>query len=390
MPLSKMNNIGSNFFVQNDTESEDTQFAENQRIVETDVDIEQSPTPEEKRELLKKTKIVKQTWSIQEIYQKIKTQRLKLSPDYQRNEIWQNDKNTAFIESLYMGIIVPPIYVVEIPGADILEDSTYEVVDGKQRLTAINKFLTNQYQLTKKALEYYKDWFGGKLYSDIRDEYPDMTSEMLSSVLDIYVITANSPEFTKYDIFSRLNKGAEKLKVNEIRKAIYRSELLLIIDKFVSSYTLSENKEQKEEYESVFTPNDIKRYDDYGRFYSSIAFCIQSDLNESIVRNYNSRPRDMINHVLQKAQDKSISLLEEQVMHILDLTFQLKKKYLKIDGIDYIINSCIPFYKQEDLLMSKMENIISDEVISKSLEKSPATTSNVNLRLSRVKTILSE
>ncbi|WP_294629659.1 DUF262 domain-containing protein [uncultured Bacteroides sp.] len=385
-----MNNIGNNFFVQNDTESEDTQFAENQRIVETDVDIEQSPTSEEKRELLKKTKIVKQTWSIQEIYQKIKTQRLKLSPDYQRNEIWQNDKNTAFIESLYMGIIVPPIYVVEIPGADILEDSTYEVVDGKQRLTAINKFLTNQYQLTKKALEYYKDWFGGKLYSDIRDEYPDMTSEMLSSVLDIYVITANSPEFTKYDIFSRLNKGAEKLKVNEIRKAIYRSELLLIIDKFVSSYTLSENKEQKEEYESVFTPNDIKRYDDYGRFYSSIAFCIQSDLNESIVRNYNSRPRDMINYVLQKAQDKSISLLEEQVMHILNLTFQLKKKYLKIDGIDYIINSCIPFYKQEDLLMSKMENIISDEVISKSLEKSPATTSNVNLRLSRVKTILSE
>ena len=128
---------------------------------------------------------------------------MKLSPDYQRNEIWQNDKNTAFIESLYMGIIVPPIYVVEIPGADILEDSTYEVVDGKQRLTAINKFLTNQYQLTKKALEYYKDWFFGELYSDIRDEYPDMTSEILSSVLDIYVITTNSPEFTKMILFSQ-------------------------------------------------------------------------------------------------------------------------------------------------------------------------------------------
>ena len=120
-------------------DSEDVQFAENQPIVESDADAEQSPSSEEKRELLKKTKIVKQTWSIQEIYQKIKSMRLKLSPDYQRNEIWQNDKNTAFIESLYMGIIVPPIYVVEIPGADILEDSTYEVVDGKQRLTADRK-----------------------------------------------------------------------------------------------------------------------------------------------------------------------------------------------------------------------------------------------------------
>ena len=102
-------------------DSEDVQFAENQPIVESDADAEQSPSSEEKRELLKKTKIVKQTWSIQEIYQKIKSMRLKLSPDYQRNEIWQNDKNTAFIESLYMGIIVPPIYVVEIPGADILD-----------------------------------------------------------------------------------------------------------------------------------------------------------------------------------------------------------------------------------------------------------------------------
>ncbi len=382
--------MDKNIFTQYNTESEDAQFAENQPIVETDADIEQSPTSEEKRELLKKTKIVKQTWSIQEIYQKIKSLRLKLSPDYQRNEIWQNDKNTAFIESLYMGIIVPPIYVVEIPGADILEDSTYEVVDGKQRLTAINKFLTNQYQLTKKALEYYRDWFGGKIYSDIRDEYPDMTSEMLSSVLDIYVITANSPEFTKYDIFSRLNKGAEKLKVNEIRKAIYRSDLLLIIDKFVSSYTHSENDERKNEYESVFTPNDIKRYDDYGRFYSSIAFCAQSDLNECVVRNYNSRPRDMINYVLQKAQDKSIKFSESQVMRILNLTFQIKKKFLKVDGIDYIMNSCIPFYEQEELLMSKMEDIIGDYEISKSLEKSPATTSNVNLRLSRVKMILSK
>lgn len=379
-----------NSIEQYNTDFEDAQFAENQIITESETDTEQSPTSEEKRELLKKTKIVKQTWSIQEIYQKIKSMRLKLSPDYQRNEIWQNDKNTAFIESLYMGIIVPPIYVVEIPGADILEDSTYEVVDGKQRLTAINKFLTNQYQLTKKALEYYKDWFGGKSYLEIRDNHPDMTSEMLSSVLDIYVITANSPEFTKYDIFSRLNKGAEKLKVNEIRKAIYRSELLLIIDKFVDSYTHSENKKRKEEYESVFTANDIKRYDDYGRFYSSIAFCAQSDLEECIVKNYNSRPRDMINIVLQNAQNNTIGLSESQVMHILNMTFQLKKNYLKVEGIDYIINSCIPFYEQEELVLAKMDAIIKDAVITDSLKKSPATTSNVNLRLSRVKAILSE
>ena len=77
-------------------ETPDTQFAENQYI-DNDEDDPQVPSSEEKRLLLKKTKIVKQTWSIQEIYQKIKSGRLVLAPDYQRNEIWKTDKKTAFI-----------------------------------------------------------------------------------------------------------------------------------------------------------------------------------------------------------------------------------------------------------------------------------------------------
>ena len=183
-------------------EDVDVQLAENENI--DNIPEDPSNTYATKRELLAKTKIVKQTWSILEIYQKTKSGRLNLSPDYQRNNIWKIDKQTAFIESLFMGIIIPPIYVVEIPGTNMLEESSYEVVDGKQRLTTIKNFLTNEIALHEKALEYYTDWFGGKRYVDITSEYKELTNAMLSSVLDIYVITANSPEFTKYDIFSRL------------------------------------------------------------------------------------------------------------------------------------------------------------------------------------------
>lgn len=88
-----------------------------------------------------------------------------------------------------------------------------------------------------------------------------MTSQMLSSILDIYVITANSPEFTKYDIFARLNRGAEKLKVNEIRRAIYKSKVL----GWITEYINNQLTEHKERYESIFSKNDIKRYEDYGQ-----------------------------------------------------------------------------------------------------------------------------
>ena len=342
----------------------------------------------EKRILLQKTKIVRQTWSIAEIYQKIKDEKLILDPDYQRRVIWDNDKKTAFIESLYMEIMIPPIYVVEIPGEDILDETKYEVVDGKQRLTAIMNFIKGELRLNERNLEYYADIFGGKFFSEIREIEPEKTSQMLSSILDIYVITANSPEFTKYDIFARLNRGAEKLKVNEIRRAIYKSKVTGWITDFVDE----QQKKNSEFYKSVFTDNDIKRYDDYGRFYKSLAFFLRSNIEKNIVEGYNSRPRDMINNVLQDIQKGNISIEKEKLLSILDMTVKLKSLYGNIPNADYVIDAIIPFVSLyvADELLSETKKIFADDLIKKTLEKSPATTSNVNDRFCRVKQMLME
>lgn len=342
----------------------------------------------EKRNLLQKTKIVRQTWSIAEIYQKIRDGRLILDPDYQRRAIWGNDKKTAFIESLYMEIMIPPIYVVEVPSDDILDETKYEVVDGKQRLTAIIDFIKGTLRLSERNLEYYADIFGGKSFAEVREISPEKTSQMLSSILDIYVITASSPEFTKYDIFARLNRGAEKLKVNEIRRAIYKSKTTDRITKFVEEQQMSNS----ELYESIFSSNDIKRYEDYGRFYKSLAFYLRSNPDKGIVDGYNSRPRDMINNVLQDIQKGNVTISEGNLLLLLNATIQLRNNYGTIPNSDYIIDAIIPFIDSigapEDI--PNLEEIFTDDLIKKTLKKSPATTSNVNERLRRVKEILTE
>lgn len=386
-----MDNIESNGFlnsVENEQhEDEFLQLAEN-----TGVEQEQKEVVEnefvEKRNLLQKTKIVRQTWSIAEIYQKIKDGKLILDPDYQRRAIWGNDKKTAFIESLYMEIMIPPIYVVEIPGEDILDETKYEVVDGKQRLTAIMDFIKGTLRLNERNLEYYADIFGGKSFSEVREIEPEKTSQMLSSILDIYVITANSPEFTKYDIFARLNRGAEKLKVNEIRRAIYKSKVTSWITDFVDE----QQKMNKEFYMDVFTANDIKRYEDYGRLYKSLAFYLRSNIVHGIVEGYNSRPRDMINNVLQDIQKGSYSIDREKLLQLMNTTLQLKKFFGDILNADYVIDAIIPFIDQIDVdeEITKLVSVFSDELVKKTLEKSPATTSNVNERLRRVKELLME
>jgi hypothetical protein len=347
-----------------ENEDETLQLAEN-----SDVEQEQREIVAneffEKRALLEKTKIVKQTWSISEIYQKIKDGRLILNPDYQRGEIWNNEKQTAFIESLYMEIMIPPIYVVEVPAKDMLEENKYEVVDGKQRLTAIREFIIEKLRLNERNLEYYADIFGGRLFAEIREIDPEKTSQMLSSVLDIYVITANSPEFTKYDIFARLNKGAEKLKVNEIRRAIYRSTISDRITEFVKNQL----ETNEDEYRIVFSGNDIKRYEDYGRFYRSVAFFLRSEIDEGVVRGYNSRPREMINNVLQECQKNNEILAEEKLVTILEKTLIIKKEFANTPTSDYIIDALIPFALDETCdIVQRAKEVLSDATILTTLK----------------------
>ncbi len=367
------------------TDDENIQLAENKDIDKYDENFEMV-SYYEKRKMLEKTKIVKQTWSIIEIFQKINDGKLILDPEYQRNVIWDTEKKTSFIESLYMGIIIPPIYVVEIPNDDILSGSRYEVVDGKQRLSTIKSFISNELILKKKNLEYYADLFGDKIFSEIKEENIKETTEMLSSVLDVYVITANSPEFTKYDIFSRLNKGSEKLRVNEIRKAIYHSNLTKLIDDFVK------NNQNQEEYKKVFTLNDRKRYEDYGRFYKSMAFYIRSNLKTGIVEKYNSRPREMINDVLQEFQNKKHKdVTSEEINEILEKTIKMLILFKEYKGKDYLIDACIPFAINNWKKFEKKVNIIlEDKELLSTFQQSPATTTNVNKRLSCVMRIMKE
>lgn len=358
-----------------------TQLAENAEVVEE----EPPASSAEKRKLLERTKIVKQTWSILEIYQKVQGKKLILDPNYQRNVIWKSDKKVAFIESLYMGILIPPIYVVEIPSENVLEGASYEVVDGKQRLTTILEFIEDKFSLDAKSLEYYEDWFTNKRFSGIQIEYPELTNEMLSSVLDIYVITANSPEFTKYDIFSRLNKGSEPLKVNEIRKAIYQSHVLKRVDEFVRANL------ENEAYKLVFSKNDIKRYEDFGRFYRSIAFFMRSNILDDCIDGYNSRPREMINGVLSDFQLQKNALDDSVITSILNATLQLCLAYQESKYSDHLVDASI-YFATKDLggFMGKVPMILQDEVIEDTFQKSATTTSNVNARFKRIHEIVGE
>lgn len=78
-------------------------------------------------------------WPIQEFADKARKGRLNLSPTYQRGDVWPTSLSQRLIESILRGIPLPSVILLR-PQNDA-GTGEYEVVDGKQRLTSILRFI---------------------------------------------------------------------------------------------------------------------------------------------------------------------------------------------------------------------------------------------------------
>ena len=91
--------------------------------------------------------------AIDGIYRWSKSGDLLLDPPYQRGDVWGNKRRVNLIRSLLQGVPIPSIVINERLFADWKDDSRIAVIDGKQRITAILKFLNGE-------LAVPGEWFG--------------------------------------------------------------------------------------------------------------------------------------------------------------------------------------------------------------------------------------
>ncbi len=150
---------------------------------------------------------------IENIINRIKNQIYDLKPDFQRDIVWNNEKQQKLIDSIMRGWHIPPIHLVEIEGKGY-----YEVLDGKQRLFSIYNFYNDEFPFKGSFLPDLGDFkdLDRKKFSQFSETSKRKFLFTRIRILEVSNVKLNEAT----ELFLRLNLGVA-VAAPEKRNCIY-------------------------------------------------------------------------------------------------------------------------------------------------------------------------
>ena len=148
--------------------------------------------------------------TVHDVLRRIARGQFVMNPDFQRDFVWEDGKQSKLIESIIMRIPLPVLYLAED------EQGRMIVVDGLQRLSTFKRFVDGDLKLKlpdRPALD-------GKRFGDLA---PKLQNRVEDCNLILYVIDQKVPEQARLDIFDRVNSGVP-LTRQQMRNSLYTGQ----------------------------------------------------------------------------------------------------------------------------------------------------------------------
>jgi len=145
-----------------------------------------------------------------------------IKPAFQRYFRWDEEQRTRFIESILLGIPIPPIFVAEDKG------NIWELVDGLQRISTILSFF-GILRSEDEGIKSKNNWvlcegdrvplLEGFTYETLPNKW---RLHIKRATCRVEILRSDSNYDMRYELFNRLNTGGSLLTQQEIRNCIFR------------------------------------------------------------------------------------------------------------------------------------------------------------------------
>src|SRR5690606_14108953 len=203
-------------------------------------------------------------------------------PSYQRDFVWDNKRQSKFIESILIGLPIPYIFTAD-------RGERFEIVDGSQRIRSLTAFTNNELVLTN--LEKL-DRLNGFKFQDLplsrQRRFNRKTLRMIE-------LSEKADADITNDLFERINTGSDVLRKMEVRKGVFAGPFYDFVTecatnpKFIKLCPISEKVRKREEAQEM-----ILRFFAYSENYLKFKHRVDEFLNEYIKENKDDFDRERL------------------------------------------------------------------------------------------------
>lgn len=244
-----------------------------------------------------------------------------IHPEFQRFFRWSDHQKSTLIESILLGIPIPPIFVSQ------RGDGIWDVVDGVQRLSTIYEFagiFKDDKGITKPPLSLketkYLPSLKGKKWDVPDDEKNSLTKAQRLLIkrakISVSIVEKESDEMAKYELFQRLNTGGSVATPQEVRNCV-----LVMLNKNMHQWM-----RRLADYEPFITCIALSErlYEEQYDMELLLRFILLFDINEKDLKNMGDVGVFLTNRMVDLANNKDLNYeyLEEAFKTTFDVLYE--------------------------------------------------------------------
>lgn len=177
--------------------------------------------------------------TVEELVRRVERRRIEIAPIYQRQFRWDPVRQSRLVESMLLGIPVPPLFMA----TNLTPDAAtqWEVVDGLQRMLTLVNFaggeearvaahLTDE-PLSLSELDKLTE-LEGLRFNDLPE---DIRTALQDRPVKVIVLNDKSDLQVRFDLFERLNTGGISLTPQEVRGCVFRGPFMDLLSNLSQS-----------------------------------------------------------------------------------------------------------------------------------------------------------